>query len=143
MINDAQMRKIWAVAREKGMDEDMVRSVAQAVSGRPSISGLTSVQASAVIDRMLNKGGRRTKPQRDPNMMTEKQEWKIRQLEKELGWQDNPQRLQAFVKKYARVERLDWLTLYKARNIIDGLKALLARQKGGSENGVYQDVRNG
>jgi hypothetical protein len=128
MITEAQMRKIWAVTKEKGLDEDMVRAIAQDVSGRPSISGLTKLQAIRVIDRLESKASNRAKPLRDPNMMTEKQEWKIRKLEQELGWQNNPQRLLAFVKKYGRVERLDWLTKYKARNIIDGLKALLERQ---------------
>ena len=145
VITDGQMRKIWAVAHEKGLDEDMVRAIAQDVSGRPSVSGLTKEQAVRVIDRLEGKASQRKKPLRDPNMMTEKQEWKIRQLEKELGWQENPKRLAAFIKKYGRVEKLEWLTKYKARNVIDGLKALLERQtrnpvKGGD---LFGDAKHG
>lgn len=127
-ITDSQIRKIWAVAREKNLDEDTVRSIAAQVSGRPSISGLTKTEAIQVIDRLEAKTNQ-AKPSRPANMATEKQIWKIEQLARELGWDGSPKRLEGFLLKYTGVAKLEWLPKQKAIGLIDGLKAMLERRQ--------------
>jgi hypothetical protein len=129
-ITDNQIRKIWAVARENNFEEDFVRHIAEQVSGRPSISGLTKDEAIKVIDRLTGKQikGNQQAP-RPANMATTKQLWKVRQLIKDLGWDDNPKRLEAYLLKYTGVAKLEWLTKQKAIGLIDGLKAILERPK--------------
>ncbi|KYG90363.1 hypothetical protein A0U40_18400 [[Bacillus] sp. KCTC 13219] len=54
--------------------------------------------------------------------------WKIEQLEQQLGWQDEPQRLQGFIKKYYKVERVEWLTSAQAWRLIESLKKMLEKE---------------
>lgn len=127
-ITAAQVRKIWAVARERGLEKDDVRQMAKLISGLDSVSQLTKHEAMQLIDRLE---GRRplTKGQAGGNMATEKQVWKIEQLIAALGWSDNPKRLEAFMLKYAGVAKIGWLTKRKATGLIDGLKKILERQQ--------------
>jgi hypothetical protein len=63
-------------------------------------------------------------------MATEEQIWKIRRLEKVLGWDDNPHRLEGFVRKYYKVEKLEWLKFNDAVKLIESLKKMAARLEG-------------
>lgn len=126
-ITPQQMRKVWAVAKERGLDQDDVRQMAKVISGMDSVSHLTKAEAIQLIDRLE---GRRPVAiqQTDPNMATVKQLWKIDQLIRGLGWDDNPKRLEQFMLKYAGVAKTQWLTKRKAIGLIDGLKKILDRQ---------------
>jgi hypothetical protein len=117
---------MWAVAKERGFDEDDLREIVRQISGQASTSALTIVDAIKVIDRL--EGKTRQEPKESGSQVTTKQLWKLAVLEKELGWADNPKRLEAFIRKYAKVDKPRWLTRYQAIKIIDGLKALLERQ---------------
>lgn len=125
-ITPAQMRKIWAVAKERGLDQEDVRQMAKVVSGMDSVSQLTKVEAIKLIDRL--EGRQTFTLKENGNIATAKQIWKIRQLIDALGWGDNPQRLESFMLKYTGVAKINWLTKRKAIGLIDGLKAILARQ---------------
>ena len=127
-ITAAQVRKIWAVARERGLEKDDVRQMAKLISGLDSVSQLTKYEAIQLIDRLE---GRRpfVKGQAGGNMATDKQVWKIEQLIAALGWNDNPKRLEAFMLKYAGVAKINWLTKRKAIGLIDGLKKILERRQ--------------
>jgi hypothetical protein len=74
--------------------------------------------------------------------LTYKQKSFIEALEALLGWKGEPERLRGFIRKTQKVERLEWLTPKQASNLIDALKAMLAREKakataaeGGGVNG--------
>lgn len=60
MPSKAQMRKIWASARELGMEEETLRSIAHAVSGSDSLSALTFDEAKRVIDQLVEAGATRS-----------------------------------------------------------------------------------
>jgi phage gp16-like protein len=125
-ITAAQRRKIWAAANQRGLDEDDLREIVRQITGQTSTKALTIHEAVRVIDRLEGK------PEKPAgNQITKKQLWKIKDLEKALGWDDNSKRLEAFVRKYAHVDKLPWLTRYQAINVIDGLKAVLARAAAG------------
>ena len=61
-------------------------------------------------------------------MATDKQIWKIKELVRALGWDDNPKRLEAFLLKYTGVAKLEWLPKQKAIGLIDGLKSMVERR---------------
>lgn len=126
-ITPAQMRKIWVVAKERGLGQEDIRQMAKVISGMDSVSQLTKAEAIQLIDRLE---GRRPfiKKQEYGNMATAKQLWKINELTAALGWNDNPKRLEAFMLKYAGVAKAAWLTKRKAIGLIDGLKKIIERR---------------
>lgn len=129
-----QNRKIWALAGELGFDEMMLRDLVERLTGQRSTSALTVFQANRLIDEMNRLGGkqtiRTTTATRRPGMATPEQIHKIRSLERELGWADNPKRLQAFMQKYSGgIARLEWLQASQARALIESLKGVLRTEE--------------
>lgn len=129
-ITADQRKKVFALARQHGLDEEALYAVVAQVSGGDSISRLTKEQAVQLIDRLTRYTGESNQPGR--KMASKKMLWKIRELEKKLGWSDEPKRLQAFMTKYAGVERLEWLTHQKAWKLIESLKKMVERQQKGA-----------
>jgi len=125
-IKPNQLRKIYAVARELKIDDDLLHALVYGVTGKEQISKLTKRQAGLVIDELERRAGRG----RAAALATNGQRQKISYLEEQLGWRDNPNRLRKFCLKYAGVEDPSWLTKDKAWRVIEGLKALAARQPG-------------
>ena len=72
--------------------------------------------------------GKRTDEGGDPR--TVQQRRKIFALTEELGWNDDPRRIQGFVKRMTGVDCLEWLNASQCEKIIEGLKAMAARQQG-------------
>ncbi|MDI6913845.1 MAG: regulatory protein GemA [Desulfitobacteriaceae bacterium] len=132
-VNKAQIAKIWAMAKENGLDSDLLHEFVANVTGSKSISALTKQQAMKVIDAMKSKNKPKAKSE---NRVSKEQLWKINQLAKELGWDNNPKRLQGYIKKYGGVERSEWLTPAKAWRIIEGLKKQVERVAQNVSNGV-------
>lgn len=120
-LTPAQMRKIWAMAKQFDLDEDLLRTVVKRLTNQERISQLTKQQARKVIEELEQRANGR------PGMASQKQIWKIRQLEKDLGWDQNPARLRAFLKKYYRVDRPEWLTGRAAWRAIESLKKIKER----------------
>ena len=52
-INKRQISKIWAAARERGIDRDDVYALVFQISGQDSIKELTQTQANEVIDKIV------------------------------------------------------------------------------------------
>lgn len=129
-INAEQRKKIFAIQRQHGMTQDDLYSVVEQVSGGRSISQLTKEQAVRVIDRLNQYTGQA--PEAGRKMASTKMLWKIRELEKQLGWNDDPRRLQGFMKKFSGVERIEWLTHQKAWKLIESMKKVLAREQQGA-----------
>jgi len=132
------MRKLYATAREKGIDNDLLHAMVKSRYKKDSIRDLTIKQAANLIDSIETE---RTVPLptgRQLPLATKKQIYKIRELEKELGWTDNPARLRGFLRKYAGTEQVDWLTKEQAWRVIEGLKSILKQQaeEGGAELGM-------
>jgi uncharacterized protein (UPF0335 family) len=127
-INSSQLKKVFASSKELGIDNELLHTLVKNITGNEHISQLTKYQAMDVIDELeYRKTGKRKQIHYRPNMASDDQLYKIRALEKELGWDSNPLRLKAFIKKYARVENEKWLSGYAASNIIEALKKLIAK----------------
>lgn len=125
-----QIRKIYALSKELNMDSDMLHITIEKLIGKGSIAKLTNVDAIKIIDELeFAKTGKRKKKIYRENRATEDQIYKIKALEKELGWQDNPKRLKGFMKKYSRVEDIKWLTFEAASNLIEALKNVLKHEE--------------
>jgi len=135
-ISAAQKKKIYAMARELGVDNELLHERVEVQYKKKHISDLTMIQAGYLIDRLGQMHGRSisTATGRKVPLVTKKQQYKISQLVEQLGWSENPKRLRGFCKKYAGVDNPDWMTKEQAWRIIEGLKALLQRDAGGDED---------
>lgn len=132
-ITPAQRRKIWVLARNNGMDEELLHSYAEQLTGKTSIRELTIMEAVTVIDALEGRPKTET-----GNHMTKKQEHYLKCLAKENGMTDeagelDEKRLDGFCRARYNVMRYTWLTRQQAGKVIEGLKAMLER-KGGNEN---------
>lgn len=127
-ISTGQIRKIYATASELGIDNDMLHTYVFNATGSEHISTLTVREAAKVID-----GLEAHKIQKDGNVIkgraNDRQQKYILDLSKKLGWGNEPWRLKGFLRKYAGVEELSWLTPKQASNIIEGLKKILEKEK--------------
>ena len=154
LITRRQLARIWASAQALKLSREKLYAL---VPGG-SLSHLTRHQAAEVINKLnqLESGllppatrpataGKRAgklcgtgssvpTPAVDSDsagpawQMTAAQRALIHHLFERLGWTDNPRRVQGFLKKYAHVDDLDYLTdKRRAIAVIEALKAILAR----------------
>jgi ArsR family metal-binding transcriptional regulator len=130
-ITKMQISKIWATVKELGWDKDLLYCAVNRISGGDSISELSKQQAIQLIEYLLSH--KKTVKETRPGMATEKQLRLINKLVGNLGWDDDPKRLQSFIKKYSKVDSPKWMTVKMASNIIQALKAIIARQTAESE----------
>lgn len=135
-LSDGQRRKIWAVTKELGLEEDFLRDVVEKLTGQRHVSGMSKLEAKQLIDLLEQaardrglREGRKPKGNRGrrPGRATEAQLWKQRQLAEALGW--NEERLLGFVRRMAKVDRLEWQLFEDASKTIEGLKKMLRRQE--------------
>ena len=125
-MNEKILKRFWAVCRERGITSEDAHARVYAEFGTEHISGLRDSEALYIIDSFLGK--RPAKPRGGGRMASDKQLWLIRRLASELGWNDNPERLAGFLRKYTGCDDIMWLTARSASAVIEGLKRI---QKGG------------
>lgn len=119
------IKKIWATARSIGMEREDLYSVLQRETGKDSMRQCTSKELERVLLSLQSiKGFDNFRG----NRATKRQLWKIEQLEKQLGWQDDPRRMQGFLKKFYSVEHMEWLTSAQAWRLIESLKKLVEKE---------------
>ena len=115
-------------------DEDL-HALVYCETGKGSIKALTQGQineVARVLQNMKDGVSRSTRPKRTDeggDARTIQQRRKIYALTESLGWNDNPQRIQGFVKRMTGVDRLEWLNVAQCEKVIEGLKAILKRQE--------------
>lgn len=118
----AQIRKIHVVAGQLGLGKTDLREMVRNLTDQDSVAGMTKAQAIKLIDYLVDLQNNSYRPA----AASPQQIWKIKQLASALGW-DNPRRLNGFLKKYAKVERLEWLDARRAYQVIEGLKKMAER----------------
>ncbi len=132
-ITRAQVAKIWACARDLGLDREMLYLLVP----RGSISALSHREASELIEHLVELGARRVtaaQPEAaensDPNAATQEQRNFIHFLFGRVGWIGSPARVGGFLRKFAGVESVEAIRDRKrASAIIEALKAIYRRQK--------------
>jgi hypothetical protein len=141
-ITRAQIAKIFACARDLGLD----REVLYLLVPRGSIRALSHQEASELIEHLVELGARRlgaapSKKMResDPNAATQEQRNFIYFLFGRAGWIGSPARVRGFLRKFAGVDSVEAIRDRKrASAIIEALKAICGRQKNASANGEPQ-----
>lgn len=127
------VRQLWAIAEspELGLGEEEVHAVVLRETGKNSIRALSPRELGAVVralQQMKDRASGKARPS-DGRPETAALRAKIHALEQELGWADDPKRLQGFVKRVTRVDRLEWLSPGQCTKVIEGLKAMLRRKE--------------
>lgn len=131
-ITAAQIKKIHAAARERGVDDDLLHEHIYRLVKKDSIKILTREEAAKVIDSLEGK------PHTGKDAMTQKQRLYLLALVKKLGWTDengktDEKRLNGMCEKYAKVSRYEWLTRSGASKLIEALKSMASRMEAGAE----------
>jgi len=146
MITPDQIKLLWVLARQIELSDDDLHYVIREGTGKVSMREMTKREASVIIEEMLKMGAiitKKSKPRRTgplpPNVVeiaSQGQLRKIHQLEKQLAWDENPKRLRGFVRRITRTRAGVVRTKRDAQKVIEGMKAILAREqgKGGSGN---------
>ena len=134
MATAAQKRKIWMLASQTGMDEELLHSYIFALVHKDSIRKLNIREAVRIIDGLSGKDVRSLEPQREG--MSYKQERYIRHLAGELGWvtEDgalDEKRLDAFCRAQYSTLYFRNLTRSKACKCIEAMKEMIRRQQKG------------
>lgn len=130
------IRTIWAIAKspELGLTDEDLHGVVYRETGKESMKQLTQGEITTVARVLQNMkdsagwGNQSKRTDEGGNPTTERQRRKIYALCEELGWNDDPRRIQGFVKRVAHVDRLEWLGSGGCEKVIEGLKAILARE---------------
>lgn len=128
-ITSAQIKKIYATAKELNLDNELLHTFIFNMIGCEHISALTIYEANQIIDELEYKKTGVRKQQYRSNMATDDQIYKIHALERELEWNDNPRRLRGFMRKYCKTDNEKWLTFDKASKLIEALKKVVDREK--------------
>lgn len=133
-VTAAQMRKIHVLAREYGLDDDLLHVHIQTVTGKDSLKKLSLGEAVRVIDSLDQKAA---------DQMTWRQKYRIDKLLQALGWTDGQgqpdyKRLDGFCGKYYGVGSHKWLTRRNASNVIEGLKNMAGKE--GADRGAAGDT---
>lgn len=145
MISKDQIKLIWVLARQLGLDSDELHEVVAGITGKDSIKALSVGEGIEVVNTMIRAGGRvkkKRKPRRKlpPNvveMVTSEQLKFIGLLEERLGWQDNPERLGGFVRRIIKREVVR-TKQQEGSKVIQGLKSIVNRNKGGGIDGANE-----
>ncbi len=127
-INKRQISKIWAAAKERGIDRADVYDLVLQVSGQDSIKGMTQDQANKIIDRIVGTCSR-PEYQKQGRITTDQMRKKIYMLTVELGWDKNPKRLEGFCKRLFKVEKVEWLDERQCYQLIETLKDMVKRKE--------------
>ncbi len=128
-----QIKKIHVLAKERGMDNDLLHTHMEMLVEKSSIRELTKQEAIILIDSLEGKAGSRNVKDR----ATARQLHYIYGLINELGWtteegKPDLDRLNRFLrsdKAGFNLEDYRWLDIGTASNLIEALKAMLTREQ--------------
>lgn len=128
-ITPGQIKKIHALAKELGMDGDLLHGYVYMLTEKGSIKELSMPDAARVIDGMVGKKG-----YAQGDRISYRQETFIFTLMKKMGWTDSDgkpdiKRLNGFIKKQYGIEDYRWATRAIASKVIEAFKELAGREK--------------
>lgn len=132
------IRTLWAIAKspELHMGDEDLHAIVYRETGKESMRKLTQGEINTVARVLQNMkdgaggGPRRKRTDEGGDPRTINQRRKIYTLTEELGWNNDERRIHGFVKRMTGVDRLEWLNVAQCEKVIEGLKAILTREKG-------------
>lgn len=135
------IRAIWGLAKspELMLEEEDLYSLIYRETKKDSMKKLSQGEIDKVCRLLQNmkdevvraQKGKRT--DEGGNADTEKLRRKIYALTQELGWNNNNNRINGFVKKMFKTDRIEWLTVPQCHKLIESLKKMVERLE--AENG--------
>lgn len=137
MISKEQIKNIWGFAKEVNIDKDNLYCMIDRISKKDSMRQMTKLQANKLINELIaikdkNKKSKKSYTQKRTdtkgNKNTQLQRKKIYSLTAILGWNDNNNRINGFVKRMFKVDRIEWLSEDDCSKLIEILKKMIIRQ---------------
>lgn len=137
MISKEQIKNIWGFAKEVNIDKDDLYCMIERISKKDSMRQMTKLQANKLIKELIaikdkNKKSKKSYTQKRTdtkgNKHTKFQREKIYTLTGILGWNDNNNRINGFVKRMFKVDRIEWLDEDDCSKLIEILKKMIIRQ---------------
>lgn len=132
LASAAQKRKIYSLAKDYGMDKDLLHAYIEALVHKDSVRKLTVAEATRVIDGLTGKDVRSVNPKQEG--MSYAQKRYLASLAIRLGWTEedgslNEKRLNGFCR--SQYSTLYWtgLTRSKASKAIEALKTMVEREE--------------
>lgn len=135
----ASIRTIWGLAKspELSLDESALYAIVERETGKEHMRELSQGDIDRVC-RVLCQMKDDTKRSAPPakrtdeggNPKTISLRRKIYMLTGELGWNGQPKRLDGFIRRMFKVDRLEWLTVPQCHKLIEALKKMVEREKG-------------
>ena len=136
MISKEQIKNIWGFSKDVGVDKDNLYCMIERISKKDSMRKMTKLQANKLIRELIvlkdnnkkvkYKSAKRTDTGGNKN--TQLQRKKIYSLTAILGWNDNNNRINGFVKRMFKVDRIEWLSEDDCSKLIEILKKMIIRQ---------------
>jgi hypothetical protein len=131
------IRTIWGLAKspELLLDDEDLYGIIGRETGKDSMRKLTQGEIDKVcrvlsnMKDSVNRSARGKRTDEGGNPQTEKLRRKIYALTGELGWNNNNERINGFVKKMFKVDRIEWLTVPQCHKIIEALKKMVDRKE--------------
>jgi hypothetical protein len=152
-ISKEQIKIIYTLGNELGIVDRMVtrdslHELVESVTGQSHISELTAMQANDVISRLKSnmRGFEKNKKKKTeqpnvPGMASKEQKSKIWRLMYELQSYDQVtsraslnDRLRGFLKRYAGIDDIRFLSVAQAWRVIEGLKGAVSSAKQKASN---------
>ena len=127
MPSDKARRLLFGVAREYGIDKNLLYERIENEFNQKSISKLTDNQIYTLVDKLKGKNTQHNIGRHGAGRLSQAQHKLILEYADILGWTSNSKRLQGFIRKYSRVDDINWVTVKQASKIIEGLKKLIER----------------
>lgn len=132
LASAAQKRKIWQLAGQTGMDEDLLHAYIYNLVHKKSIRELDIAEAVKVIDGLSGREVRAASPRTED--MSYAQRRYIYSLACQLGWVDetgevDERRLDGFCRTQYSTLHFRCLTRSKACKCIEAMKEMLRRER--------------
>lgn len=148
MAAKQEIRILWGIAKspELRLTDEELHLIVERHTGKESIKLLNKRELQSVIGELLNMKDSVRRQERGKkfdrgNPATKNQRKKIYRLAEDLGW-DKPARLSGLCRKMFGTTAVEWLDYQQCSKLIEALKAMLARQKGGEDERL-QAAHNG
>jgi hypothetical protein len=133
-------KSLFGLAKSPGLnlDNEGLHDVVLRVTGKSSIKLLTQIEIKAVVRDLIflkeicQRDQEQPIPFKATREATQSQQYQIKMLEKELGWNNNPARLKGFMKKYSHKESIKCMAVDEASKLIEALKGCKRNMNGSS-----------